>query len=118
MRFLQNLFSGEARSEEVPLATLRVARRESLVPQDPNEDELERHLYVGRVQANELVLMILVVGNSLRLSTRTTLTLEMSTTCSTNGERKKLTSYAHIRRTTRRSGSSHKRTDSDVTANY
>ncbi|KLO12110.1 hypothetical protein SCHPADRAFT_875932 [Schizopora paradoxa] len=44
MIFLQNLFSGEARSDEVPLATLRVARRDSLVPQDPNEDELERHL--------------------------------------------------------------------------
>lgn len=46
MAFLQNLFAGEGRSDDVPLATLRAARRDSLAPQNPNEEELERHLYV------------------------------------------------------------------------
>ena len=46
MSFLQSLFAGESRSDDVPLATLRVARRDSLAPQNPNEEELDRHLYV------------------------------------------------------------------------
>lgn len=44
INLLQRLFAGEIRSNDVPLATLRAARRDSVTPQDPNDEELERHL--------------------------------------------------------------------------
>ncbi|KAI5121745.1 hypothetical protein M0805_009034 [Coniferiporia weirii] len=43
---LQRLFSGESRSNDVPLATLRAGRRDSIGHQDPNDEELERHLEI------------------------------------------------------------------------
>lgn len=41
---LQRLFAGDSRSNDVPLANLRAPRRDSVGPQDPNHEELERHL--------------------------------------------------------------------------
>lgn len=41
---LQKLFVGENRSNDVPLANLKANRRDSITPQDPNDEELERHL--------------------------------------------------------------------------
>jgi voltage-dependent calcium channel len=44
LTMLQQLFAGESRTNDVPLTTLRQARRDSATPQDPNDDETERHL--------------------------------------------------------------------------
>ncbi|KAL5522184.1 CCH1 [Sanghuangporus sanghuang] len=43
---LQRLFAGDSRSNDVPLANLRAPRRDSVGPQDPNHEELERHLEI------------------------------------------------------------------------
>lgn len=41
---LQQLFAGESRSNDVPLTNIRHGRRDSMAPQNPNDDETERHL--------------------------------------------------------------------------
>lgn len=41
---LQQLFAGESKSNDIPMSNLRQARRDSDAPQDPNEEETERHL--------------------------------------------------------------------------
>ena len=41
---LQKLFSGESKTNDVPLATLRSGKRDSVAPQNPNDEELTRHL--------------------------------------------------------------------------
>lgn len=41
---LQKLFVGEKKSNDVPLATLKANRRDTIAPQDPNDEELGRHL--------------------------------------------------------------------------
>ncbi|OBZ73074.1 Calcium-channel protein cch1 [Grifola frondosa] len=46
LRRLQALFSGETTSNDVPLTTLRNGRRDSVAPQDPVDEETERHLEV------------------------------------------------------------------------
>ena len=45
LNILQNLFSGE-KSDDVPLATLRSNRRDSVAAHDAIDEETERHLYV------------------------------------------------------------------------
>ncbi|KAH7925746.1 hypothetical protein BV22DRAFT_1128786 [Leucogyrophana mollusca] len=46
LTMLQQLFAGTTRSNDIPLASLRKARRNSMTPQDPNEEETERHLEI------------------------------------------------------------------------
>lgn len=41
---LQQLFIGDTQSNDLPLQNLRNAKRESVNTQNPNEDEMERHL--------------------------------------------------------------------------
>lgn len=41
---LQQLFTGEKTTEDVPLATLRSNRRDSVTHHDPVDEETERHL--------------------------------------------------------------------------
>ena len=41
---LQRLFAGESHNNDVPLTNLRQVRRDSVIPQSPNDDETERHL--------------------------------------------------------------------------
>jgi voltage-dependent calcium channel len=44
LTILQQLFAGDVRTNDVPLTTIRQARRDSAAPQDPTDDETERHL--------------------------------------------------------------------------
>ncbi|KII90373.1 hypothetical protein PLICRDRAFT_173801 [Plicaturopsis crispa FD-325 SS-3] len=44
LSLLQRLFVGETKSNDVPLATLRNPRRDSVGPSNPNDEETERHL--------------------------------------------------------------------------
>ncbi|TDL23428.1 hypothetical protein BD410DRAFT_897507 [Rickenella mellea] len=46
INLLNRLFTGESRSDDVPLATLRAARKMSVMPQAPHGDEMERHLEI------------------------------------------------------------------------
>ncbi|KAH7908813.1 Ion transport protein-domain-containing protein [Hygrophoropsis aurantiaca] len=46
LTMLQQLFAGTTGSNDIPLANLRKARRTSMMPQDPNEEETERHLEI------------------------------------------------------------------------
>lgn len=43
---LQRLFTGDRRTNDVPLATLRNVRKDTDGPQDPNDEELERHIEI------------------------------------------------------------------------
>lgn len=44
LTMLQRLFAGESHNNDVPLTNLRQVRRNSVTPQNPNDDETERHL--------------------------------------------------------------------------
>ncbi|KZT03083.1 uncharacterized protein LAESUDRAFT_660488 [Laetiporus sulphureus 93-53] len=44
LQHLQRLFSGDAEVEQVPLASMRNGRRDSVMPQDAMDEETERHL--------------------------------------------------------------------------
>lgn len=54
---LQRLFTGDRRTNDVPLATLRNVRKDSDGPQDPNDEELERHMCVYHPHAIDIMLM-------------------------------------------------------------
>lgn len=41
---LQQLFIGDTKSSDVPLANLKTTKRESVNTQNPNDDEIERQL--------------------------------------------------------------------------
>ncbi|KDQ58077.1 hypothetical protein JAAARDRAFT_69375 [Jaapia argillacea MUCL 33604] len=44
IRSTPNLFVGAPEPQDVPLATIRSAKRQSVGPQDPNDEETDRHL--------------------------------------------------------------------------
>ncbi|KAL6310254.1 Ion transport protein-domain-containing protein [Sparassis latifolia] len=46
LKRLQRLFAGETDANDVPMATIRNGRRDSTIPQDPVDEETERHLEV------------------------------------------------------------------------
>ncbi|KAI0050088.1 hypothetical protein FA95DRAFT_1487881 [Auriscalpium vulgare] len=52
---LQQLFIGDTHPNDVPLATLRNARRDDMTPQDPTLEETERHLELLASINNEAV---------------------------------------------------------------
>lgn len=41
---LQQLFIGDTKSSDMPLANLKTTKRESVNTQNPNDDEIERQL--------------------------------------------------------------------------
>ncbi|THG95158.1 hypothetical protein EW026_g6441 [Hermanssonia centrifuga] len=53
LNLLRDLFSGEKPGGDVPLTTIRGNRRESVVSQDPIDEETERHLEVLAALNNE-----------------------------------------------------------------
>ncbi|THH14934.1 hypothetical protein EW146_g5467 [Bondarzewia mesenterica] len=55
LNMLQQLFIGDTHPNDVPLANLRNGRRESLKTQDPNDEEMERHLELLAMINNEAV---------------------------------------------------------------
>ncbi|CDO68509.1 hypothetical protein BN946_scf184998.g6 [Trametes cinnabarina] len=55
LRRLQRLFAGEITAGDVPLTTLRHARRESVATTDPIDEETERHLEVLAALNNDAV---------------------------------------------------------------
>ncbi|KAL7278048.1 hypothetical protein ACG7TL_008012 [Trametes sanguinea] len=55
LRRLQRLFAGEITAGDVPLTTLRHARRESVAAADPIDEETERHLEVLAALNNDAV---------------------------------------------------------------
>ncbi|TBU26428.1 Ion transport protein-domain-containing protein [Dichomitus squalens] len=55
LRRLQRLFAGDITAGDVPLTTLRNARRDSVVASDPVDEETERHLEVLAALNNDAV---------------------------------------------------------------
>ncbi|KAI0791303.1 Ion transport protein-domain-containing protein [Abortiporus biennis] len=53
LNMLQNLFSGEKATSDVPLTTIRNNRRDSMAAPDPIDEETERHLEVLAALNNE-----------------------------------------------------------------
>ncbi|KAK7696443.1 hypothetical protein QCA50_001100 [Cerrena zonata] len=53
LNVLQQLFTGEKTTNDVPLATIRSNRRDSVVPHDPVDEETERHLEVLAALSSE-----------------------------------------------------------------
>ena len=90
---LHKLFTGESRSNDVPLANLRAARRETITtPQDPNDEKYERHLYV-MMWFPQRQSVDGSLGNYWLQSTPTTPLLMMSmTSCTSDAHRRQISS--------------------------
>ena len=51
LNMLQQLFIGDTHANDMPMTALRNGRRDTMRAQDPNDEEMERHLYVAASMA-------------------------------------------------------------------